>query len=486
MIRKAPTRPIPASPPVFPVVHSQDTNGVCLFFFHAFPYIRDGCAQARRLFNARMVVAMTLYPDPSQVPNDTVPPGWRRFRPKRDGGKGSFFFWSSVVGLGCLSLACVCWLASNVLAQKGSEKLLRFNLVLPKLKSNHGERRAEAPRTSEPVPSQLAQPKERATPTPVSMPLVVDHPKVTIAEAPPLALYPAATPEPPRFDAGPVMMTRVELPAPAMMCPDPVVYVDPCAPQRGDTPMIRNWKTLTMYSLLTAANIVIAQPIFAQEGKDNTDELKKSIDKLIKRIDALEQKPTDETAIAKAIAAELKKLENGMLTEIKKSIDQTNLDVSAVQTEQQRQKKLLVDQKFLIDLLTGRVDSLEKKLIAGGAPATPAVDKAFMEEFRFTMKSLQDTLAKMGTIERRTMLSPPENGINGAKLSRIMLANHYNSELLFIVNGVGHRLPAQSTKLLENVAPGTLTYEVFSTQFGVLERRTANLVGGDTFNLTAR
>ena len=238
--------------------------------------------------------------------------------------------------------------------------------------------------------------------------------------------------------------------------------------------MIRTWKTLTMYSLMAATTLTIAPPIFAQ---DNNDELKKSIDKLIKRIDALEQKPTDQEAIAKALRSELKKLENGTLADIKKSVQDTKADMVNLQLEQQRLKAQLENHRLLIE-------GLEKKILAG-VPATPAVDKAFMDDLRGAMKAIQDSLARLGPTKERVSMSPSiPNGTPG--LGRVLLANHYPDELLFIVNGVGHRLPANSTKLVENVPVGNLNYEVFSTRFGILERRVTMLAGGDTFNLTAR
>jgi hypothetical protein len=328
----------------------------------------------------------------------------------------------------------------------------------------------------------LAHPKERATPTPAHFPPAVEHPKVTIVNAPQSAVGPAPTSEPSlnafwdrfqmKMDAMTAEMT--ELP-PVETCLDPVVYLEPCAPKRGDTPMMRNWKMITMISLMSAAAIPLApMPIVA--GEKETGELKKSIDKLIERIDALERKPLDDKAIAKALRNELDKLEKGMLAEIQ-------TDIAGVQSEQRKLKKQFEDQKFLIELLTGRIDSLEKKVALGGT-ATPSVDKAFMDELRTMIRGINDTLAKSGPIqERRSMSAPTGNGDLGQ--GRVLLANYYPEQLLFVVNGVGYRLPARSTKLVD-VPSGTVSYEVFSERYGVLERRTTNLASGNTFNLSAQ
>ena len=319
---------------------------------------------------------------------------------------------------------------------------------------------------SEPEPNALAQPKERATLTPAQFPSALDHPRVTIVDAPLPISGPAPTAEPPPFAVNEpwMMIPKVEGPPLVETCLDPVVYLEPCGPQRGESPMMRNWKMLTMYSLMTAATMTLAPtPTFAGEPNEPNEELKKSIDKLIKRIGSLE---TD------------------TLAEIKKSLDQASTDIGSVLAEQRKQKKQIDDQKYLIDLLSMRIDSLEKKIFAANGSPAPAVDKAFMEEFRTTMRTLNETLAKMGpTRERVSMASPNGNGTSN--LGRVMLANHFHDELLFIVNGVGHRLAARSTKLVELPA-GPLSYEVFSTRFGVLERRATNLAGGHTFNLAAQ
>jgi hypothetical protein len=322
----------------------------------------------------------------------------------------------------------------------------------------------------------MAHPKERATLPPVQLPLADETPKVKIVDAPLFGIGPLPTPEPPRVNDDPwlLMTSKVDAPTPVEPCPESIVFLEPCGPKRGDTPMIRNWKMLTMLSLLSATVSLTPPPALAGE-KENGD-LKKSIDKLIERIDALETKPVDKKAIGEALRAELKKLEDGLLGEIK-------TDIGVVQNKQREQKKELEDQRMLINLLAGRIDSLEKR-IGAGVPAGPSVDKAFMDELKTMIRTLTDTVAKSAPSQSHISMSPPTNG-SATGAARVLLANHYPDELLFIVNGVGHRLPARSTKLVD-VNSGALNYEVFSTRFGVLERRTTNLASGHTFNLAAQ
>ena len=134
--------------------------------------------------------------------------------------------------------------------------------------------------------------------------------------------------------------------------------------------MIRNWKMMTMLSLLSAAVSLTPPPAHAG---DKDTELQKSIDKLIKRIDALENAQLDKKAIGEALRAELKKLEDGLLGEIKN-------DIGHVQNKQREQKKDLDDQRMLINLLAGRIDGLEE--IAEGASRGPHDAARGAEELR--------------------------------------------------------------------------------------------------------
>ncbi len=399
---------------------------------------------------------------------------WRRSRPAPGDSHSTFFFWLSALGLSCLSLACVCWGASNLLAKKGSENLLRVNLHLPKLNLSHGERKADAFRTSEPVPNALAHPKERAT-----FPPSAGHPKVTIVETPPHR--PAPTAEPPRFGADEpwtLMIAKVEVPTPIETCDDPLAYLEPCALQRGDTPMIRTWKMLTMMSLMSAATItVMPQPIlFAQEKEpvkiEGLDKLQKAIDALDRKVDALQASTADKDTVAKAIRAELEKLKDGVLNDL-------GTEIAAIRNEQKRQEKTLADHKTLITLLSETVNGLQVKSV-------PATDKAFMDEMKKSIKSLEDAVAKLGTTKERTSFSPPTNGNVAPKMGKVKLVNNFSTELLFTVNGAGHRVLPGTLLTIENVPPGELTYEVIMNGLGLLERRVTNLSAGETFTVAAR
>ena len=396
---------------------------------------------------------MTYSIGPSDTTNEPATPAssWRRTRSGADDPHTSLLFWLTVLCLGCAALAAVTFGASSLLAQKGSEKLLRVDLILPKLISNHKV-----------VP---AHPKERLT-----------TPKVTVVEAPAHPVSPMPTHEPPRLvETGFHTIPQVEL-TPTETCHDPVVYIQQCTPQRGDSPMMRTWKALTMYSLLSAATITFAPPsaVLAQDPPatvKDLDKLQKSITDLIDRIDKLEKKPVvDDKGFIAALRKEIKLLEDGPLEDISKSIRK-------LKSEQEQQKTL-------IDILSIQVAALEKKVVAGGPATAPAVDKAFMDEFRNSIKTLTETIAKLGPTEKRVMMSPP-NGTAITTGGRVMLVNQYSDELLFIINGVGHRVEPNRSRLVENIPIGAVSVEVFSTRFGVFNRQSTTLAGGETFTLTA-
>ena len=264
--------------------------------------------------------------------------------------------------------------------------------------------------------------------------------------------------------------------------------------------MIRNWKNLAMYSLLSAAAVTfVPQPslVFAQEKVDvkGIDELQKSIQELVKRIDMLEKKKVpalDQDALTDVLRAEIKKLESGALADLSRKVKTVGEDVLDVKSDiaglkstQLQQKLDLEKHKKQIELLSEEIAILQKRLLAGNSAVSPApaVDKAFMEEFRSSLKSLQETIAKMGPTKERISLSPPSGATTN--MGRVMLVNLYTDDLLFLVNGTPYRVPAGKSRMVDNVPVGTLQYLVHSDRWGTLENRSTNLAGGDTFTLTA-
>jgi hypothetical protein len=431
-----------------------------LFFFRALLYIR----LLEILPHGHMVMAMNSYRDSTTTESAPAahPSLWHRFRPSA-AGRHTVLFWLCVFGVGCVALVTATWGTSAVLARKGSEKLLHVERLFPKLNSIHGERKADAFRMSEPEPSESAHPKERKTQAPM-LPAVIDNPKAAIVPTP----HQADGPEPPRLassEPGLHLIAQVELTPPPQVetCDDPIIYVQQCTNQRGDSPMIRNWKTLTMYSLLSAAAVAFApQPavVFATEKNlpTNADGQDKKLS------------DADKEAIAGILRQELKKLEDGVLANLQKSVNALEGKVSDLQIEQLKHKLQIEQQKFLIDQLTKRLDA---------ASASPVVDKAMMD----TLKAIQDGIAKLAPTEKRSSAYPA----NGAATNtgRVMLVNNYSEDLLFIINGLRYRAPAHTSRLVENIAVGPVNIEVAADRFGIFNRQAPTLAAGDTFTLTA-
>jgi len=140
------------------------------------------------------------------IDNDTAAPAnpWRRTRSIGD-GRTSLLFWLTMLALGGVAWGCVTWGAANLLAKKGPEKLLRVDLFLPKLNSNH---------TSGPTPSEQAHPKDRPT-TALHLPALFGHSQVKVVETPHHVEPPASTSEPPRLTTGSWMNPIAPLTPPA-------------------------------------------------------------------------------------------------------------------------------------------------------------------------------------------------------------------------------------------------------------------------------
>lgn len=452
----------------------------------------------------RMVMAMNYYPAPHATAEDVTGTNrWRRSRPVDDDQRTSNLFWLTVFGLGCVSLLCVTLAASSALAKKSLEKTLQSTLLLPKLKSSHGERKADASRMSEPVPGELAHPKDRkTTEIPPHLPPVVEQ--TSALEFPKI---PAPTHEPAMADALLSPIPKVELvqePSLFDICQDPVIFLQACKTHRGDSPMIRNWKTLTLYSLLSAATVVyVPQPSLAggEPKKDapvrveGLDELRTAITELTKRITSLENKKapeTDQDAIIGVIKAEMKKLEAGMLKDltgtiqgvgaevqgVKKSVESLQGDINNIKTQQITQKSQLDIHRAMIDQLMED----RKKPVANTTPAIPAVDKTGLDEIRAKLNAIENAIAKLSPTDKRISLSPPTGAT--ANMGRVMLINLSADELLFTVNNASYRLAPRSSKMLD-VPAGSLRYEVFSERWKILDRQTTNLTSGETFTLAA-
>ena len=214
---------------------------------------------------------------PIETPSPPFANLWRRMRSTGVDGRATLLFWLMMLALGTISWGAVTWAASNLLAKKGPEKLLRLSLHLPKLNINHAPAAA---------PSELAHPAFS-----LHWPSLFGSSKVKVVETPPHVEH-ATTASPWAIPLTNPPHGEIET-----ACDEPVVYLQPCTLQPGDSPMTRTWKTVTMYSLLAGAISLAPPPLLAQgdkgiQEKDKTEpneKLQKSIEKLISRIEGLEK-----------------------------------------------------------------------------------------------------------------------------------------------------------------------------------------------------
>jgi hypothetical protein len=363
-------------------------------------------------------------------------------------------FWYAVLLVGCASVALMLWGAYSALPRPANpEKSLRAEHVVPKLK---GELREETPIL------QVASVEPPFLPVSAPMSAKPSLPPVSLA---PLPLAPVPVPEPvkvelPRFDL-PRPVAPVQEVTPALpLHQDPLVYV---RANLGDTPMLRTWRTLTLYSLLALTPV----PVAAQEDP----KLQERLDKLEKLIKNVSDSLVSVSTSIDGLKADMKK----DLAGVNAAVVQLRVDMDGSQT---RMKNL----EDLVGNIRADVTFLQRRLNEGVSPAAP-VDKAGLDDLRKQLRSIEDALAKLRAAEPptgRIALSPPSP--NG----RIVLANMYYEELLFVINQRTHRVPPGSVQTLENVPAGTLTYEVLSPTWGLRARESRNLPANETFTLTAR
>jgi hypothetical protein len=121
-----------------------------------------------------------------------------------------------------------------------------------------------------------------------------------------------------------------------------------------------------------------------------------------------------------------------------------------------------------IDSLRNELNNLNKK------------NSAVLEEIRTQMIQIDQSLAKLQPTIKSESKSPPQSG-------RVLLANHYVSEMTFYINEKPWVVPAKATVLIENVPAGTFSYRVVHATFGQqLSDPAAPLAPGKTFTLTAK
>ena len=314
----------------------------------------------------------------------------------------------------CLTLLGWCVYARLAKAGENAGNLLQTAFFSPKL----NEISAEPVSLEMPAAITTQEPVERTSEAP---------PTITVPEAPP-------TVEPPP-------LAEVESMPLAGEGEPILVYSSSHAHHQGDSPMLRNWKTLELAALLAAA--FTAQPVlFAGEKEPD-------LKAVIKRLDAMD----------KSLAKAFEKIAED-LTILKGNDLAAKVDVD----------KLIAKLESLTDGMTklqSDVDKLKKRAEVAG-----------LDEIKAKLGQIERDIAKMKN-SNRVSLFPPNTG-------RVMLVNLYPEELLFVVNGRNYRVPPNRTMPLENHPAGVLTYEVIAQRFGLITTKTSTLDPNETFTITAR
>ena len=389
------------------------------------------------------------------------------------------FFWPLVSFLLSVSVSLICWGAYNTLPQKelGGEKHLRQ--ALPSSKFN--PTKAEAGRVD--IPELLPVPK-------------LDEPAViaNVTGEPPLLTASArAVPLPgPLMALPPLELPRVELPlepAPApppplepppllpptaqirpanltspLVVPDQVADTNPLVYREltpGDTPMLRNWKTLALCSLLTTTVFVQVPAPAVADDKAILERIE-SLQKTIK--DSFDGVQTDIKGLKQEFGSQ-----KDALKKIKDDMIEQGLGLN----------RKVKDLESALDLIRADLDALRKRDLFSDKAG---IDRSGVEDIRTKLGSIENALLKLQPSTSRTSMSPAVPASTG----RVVLVNLYPEELLFVVNQKTYRVAPGANLPIESVPAGPLAYEVISGTWGLRARNTTPLAPHETFTLTAR
>lgn len=426
---------------------------------------------------------------------------WPNPRPEPDVAPD--FFWPALLFLLSVAVALVCWSAYDALpqARAGREKPLQLALNSPKFNAT-GPELLHMPElmelavvanvTSEPP---LLPPTVALFP-PVEPPHVTakaDLPTVPFGlpaapvAPPPPVVTPPAPPLPP-VDPFPLPpLPPVE--APKVLLPPTPIEVKPVAPEppvvpqtdnsplvyrdstSGDTPMLRNWKSLALFSLTTVF-VQVPVPVQAQGGEDAKS--------LAKQIESLQETIKESF---KGVSTDLSKM-TGDLKKIREEID--GIKDTSLQFDLRLNDANKKINQIEADLkkIRADIDGIKNR-DAGPAPTAPSLDKASLEDIKTKLGSIEQAILKLQPSSTRVAMSAP-TGPTVAATGRFLLVNLYNEELLFLVNGKTYRVAPGFSVPVDGIAAGAVTYEVISPTFGSRARNTVNLVPNETFTLTAQ
>jgi hypothetical protein len=336
-----------------------------------------------------------------------------------------------------------------------------------------------------PVPTAAPAPQpepDRTTVEPLQLPPLPPAPPADVAPAPVLPMtaaqvevQPPAPPEPPPAPpaaaVGPrnpaegppplALSDRSMRPAAALAAPfGPGSLLCSCFHdlQRGDTPMMRNWSVLKLSSVLAVA---LAAPTVQANGPtefgqdpEKLKEIEKKLDKLIETV----------TIIQKGNIADMKAVREA-LDYLKLGLDDTALKLAGAM---------------------GRIDALEKQVADLRAALSKLEKNKETTSFYPAEKVLDEIARRLASLEL-AIKNAPTTSLRPPTVGRIQLANMFQREVLFMINGKPFRVAPFSTVMLDNQPAGQFSYEVIASPWGVIrELTTPMLLPGDTYTITVR
>lgn len=320
------------------------------------------------------------------------------------------------------------------------------------------------------IPAGIELPPE--VPAPMMLPSVIPPPEIPPAELPRVESPKVKAPpqaEPKQEGPAPIEIPQISAPPPAIPPVAPVVAPPedeiqdekiliflPSHP--GETPMMQNWKTLTVCSLLAATAFTPAPALLAGE-KDNKEILDR-LDKMEKNIAADFKSVQGDM---ESIRGELKKLKDEDLLGQKLKMANVTVKIGHIERDV---AKLLAD-----------LEGLRKRIPVEFPSGN---NKASIDEIKLRLGAIEEAILRLAPTEKRVAMAPP------SAFAKVLLVNLYPEELLFVVNQKTYRVGANMTMALDNMPVGAINYEVVSSTWGQRARSTTNLAANETFTLTAR
>ena len=220
--------------------------------------------------------------------------------------------------------------------------------------------------------------------------------------------------------------------------------------------MLRNWKLFGVTTLLTFA---LATPAPAQQDGPTPDD---KFTKLENQIKVFEQSVAKSFADAFLAAKGLK----DEIAVIKDSTTQTQLNL---QTALKRIDAL----ETQLSLLKVKLDGLR----SNGNRLYPSDTKDQFAELKAELFQLRQAITK----------SSPVPIVSTATTGQLVVVNRYGEEILLLVNGAEQgRIPANSSRVIQGLPVGVVTYEIFSPTWGTSGVRRSTITSGDPLRVNVQ